>query len=98
MVADDIYNLFQDENIMEDDLPKVSSILKSLFSMLAFKNTLTLYKEFYQKAGLPEMFAMPAKKTLGWADVFPFLYLHAAFQGLKVSKITKHLVRYPVNL
>ncbi len=38
------------------------------------------------------MFVMPARKTLEWADVYPFLYLHSAFEGLKESGITKHLV------
>ena len=38
------------------------------------------------------MFVMPEKKTLEWADVFPFLYIEAAFEGLKKSPITKHLV------
>ena len=42
--------------------------------------------------GIAEQFVMAARRTLEWADVYPFLYLHAAFQGLKESHITRHLV------
>jgi len=41
---------------------------------------------------IPELFIMPEKKTLEWADVYPFLYLHAAFEGLKESQTIRHLV------
>lgn len=92
MISDDIYNRFQTDNIMQDDLPGIRTILKSLSAMLLMKNTLALYKDYYKVIGIPHMFVMPAKKTLEWADVFPFLYLHAAFEGIKESGITKHLV------
>lgn len=92
MTADDIYHRFESENIMEDDLPKPRTILKSLTAMLTVKNSLALYKDFYRSLDLPRMFVMPAKKTLEWADVFPFLYIQAAFEGLKKSPLTKHLV------
>lgn len=92
MVAEDIHDRFGTDNIMEHDLPRPRVILKSLNSMLKIKNTLALYKEFYKWLGRPELFAMPARKTLEWADVYPFLYLHGAFEGLKKSGITKHLV------
>ena len=35
---------------------------------------------------------MPAKNTLEWSDVYPFLYFHARLQGLKQSKLIRHLV------
>ncbi|MCH1982432.1 ATP-binding domain-containing protein [Ruminococcus sp. OA3] len=92
MTADDIYHRFESENIMEDDLPSPRMILKSLTAMLTVKNSLAIYKDFYRSLNLPRMFMMPAKKTLEWADVFPFLYIQAAFEGLKKSQVTKHLV------
>lgn len=67
-------------------------ILKQLNSMLAMKDTLAVYKDFYKRMGIAEQFVMAARRTLEWADVYPFLYLHAAFQGLKESHITRHLV------
>ncbi|WP_331472188.1 HelD family protein [Enterocloster hominis (ex Hitch et al. 2024)] len=92
MTAEDIHNRFKNENIWEDELPGPGRIAKSLASMLAVKSTLALYKNFYQSIGKPHLFVMPARKTLEWSDVFPFLYLHAAFEGVKESVITKHLV------
>lgn len=92
MIAEDIHDRFETDNIMEYDLPRPGMILKSLNSMLKIKNTLALYKEFYKWLGKPELLLMPAKKTLEWPDVYPFLYLHGAFEGLKKSGITKHLV------
>ena len=38
------------------------------------------------------MLFMPFKKTLEWADVYPFLYLHSVIEGVKESSLTKHLV------
>lgn len=92
MTADDIHDRFQSENTMQDDLPTVSQILKKLSSMLTIKNPLALYKDFYKKMKISEMLVFPSKKTLEWADVYPFLYLTADFEGLKTSKLTKHLV------
>lgn len=66
--------------------------LKALNRMLKVKNTLALYKEFYKRNDLSKMLVMPAKKRLEWSDVYPFLYLHAFFVGLKESGIIKHLV------
>ncbi len=92
MTADDIYNRLQNENIWQEDIPKARTILKSLTAMLRLKNTPALYKDFYKWMERPQMYVMPSRNTLEWADVFPFLYLHAAFEGIKESKITKHLV------
>jgi len=92
MIADDIYDRFATDNFMEDDIPKSRIILAALNKMLRVKNTLTLYKEFYKQIERPKMIVMPASKTLEWSDVFPFLYLHAAYEGLQDSSIVRHLV------
>lgn len=92
MTAEDICSLFESDNIMEDDLPGPKQVLKALTSMLTIKTPLALYKDFYNSTGNSGLFTMPAKKTLEWADVYPFLYLYSAFAGLKESRITKHLV------
>ena len=92
MIADDIYDRFDTDNFMEDDIPKSRTILKALKQMLKVKDTLTLYKEFYKRNGIPQMFVMPAKKILEWADVYPFLYIHGALEGLHESGIIRHLV------
>ena len=92
LVADDIHDRFETDNIMEQEVPRPRTILKQLNSMLTMKDTLAVYKDFYKRMGIPEYFVMAARKTLEWADVYPFLYLHSAFQGLKESHITRHLV------
>lgn len=92
MVAEDIHDRFASDNIMEDELPLQKTIFKNLKSMLKFKNTLSLYKHFYKQIQKPQMLFMPNSKTLEWNDVFPFLYLHAAFGGLQESRIIQHLV------
>ncbi|WRS28949.1 3'-5' exonuclease [Oscillospiraceae bacterium MB08-C2-2] len=92
MVADDIFDRFDTDNYMEEDIPKSRTILKALSKMLKMRDTLSLYKEFYRHIEKPEMLVMPAKRTLEWADVFPFIYLHAAYEGLKESGTIRHLV------
>jgi len=92
MIADDIHDRFDTDNIMGDEIPKPKAILKSLNTMLKLKNTLALYKDFYKQMDIPNMFVMPSKKTLEWADVYPFMYLHAAFEGLQESKVIRHLI------
>jgi len=92
MIADDIYDRFDTDNYMEDTIPKSRTILKALNKMLKIKDTLALYKEFYKRNAIARLLVMPAKKMLEWADVYPFLYIHAAFEGLKESSVIKHLV------
>lgn len=92
MVAEDIFDRFDTDNYMDEDIPTSRTILKSLNKMLKIKSTLSLYKEFYKLIETPKMFVMPSKNTLEWADVFPFLYLHAFYEGLQESSIIRHLV------
>ncbi|MDR2903779.1 MAG: ATP-binding domain-containing protein [Clostridiales bacterium] len=92
MIADDLHDRFTVYNFMEDTVPRKSTILSALSKMLKYKDTLSIYKEFYQQNNLTELFVQPKKKTLEWNDVYPFLYLHAAFAGLKESGVIKHLV------
>ncbi|MCC0632718.1 AAA family ATPase [Clostridioides sp. ZZV15-6388] len=92
MVAEDIRYRFESDNIMEEDLPKVKNILKSLNGMLTIKNTLALYKDFFKQMNIQDMFVMSSKKTLEWADVYPFIYLHAAYEGLQEDKVIRHIV------
>lgn len=92
MVADDLYDRFDTDNFMAEDIPKRRTILAALKKMLTAKSTLALYKAFFRQNDISHLFVMPAKKTLEWADVYPFLYVHAAFEGLYESGVIKHLV------
>lgn len=92
LVANDIHDDFQSSNFMGDEIPRAKVISKNLSAMLKIKNTFALYKYFYQWLGLPHLLVLPKKQTLEWSDVFPFLYLHKAFQGLKEIPSMTHLV------
>lgn len=92
LLANDLHDRFTSEPFADDSIPAVKALLIRLRAMLKIKNTLALYQAFYQWLGMPEQFAMPAKKTLEWADVYPFLYVHASFEGLRESRTIRHLV------
>ncbi len=92
MIAEDLHERFEAENVRGEEVPKTRTILKALKQMLKVKDTLPLYKEFYRINGIPHLLVMPGKKVLEWDDVFPFLFVHAAFEGLQESGIIKHLV------
>ncbi|PXV86886.1 DNA helicase-2/ATP-dependent DNA helicase PcrA [Lachnotalea glycerini] len=92
IIADNIYHRLEADNPMDEPVPKPKTVLKSLNSMLQIKSTLALYKDFYIRMGIKDLFVMPAKNTLEWSDVYPFLYFHARLQGLKQSKLIRHLV------
>ena len=92
MIASDFYDRFHSDNYMGDDIPRSSTILKALNKMLKIKNTLSLYKEFYKYMNKTELFIMPSKNTLEWADVFPFLYLYKFYEGLQENRLIRHLV------
>ena len=92
MLADEIEDRFATENYMGEEIPSSRTILKDLRKMIKATSTLSLYQVFYRVIGRPDMLVLPAKKRLEWADVFPFLYLHAAYEGLKPSNRIRHLV------
>lgn len=92
LIAEDIYEQLQDENKVGDKLPRPGVIVKTLNKMLKIKSTLALYKDFYNWLRLPQLLKFPDKKTMEWADVFPFLYFQAAYEGIQEGKYIKHLV------
>ena len=92
MIATEIRDRFASDPFLEAEVPKAGTILKGLRAMLKIKTTLALYKAFYQELGMSKMFVMHGKRTLEWADVYPFLYLHAAYEGLGKREGIRHLV------
>lgn len=92
MVAEDLLDRFAADCCMDEEIPGSGTIRKALRTMLKASSTLSLYRAFYQAIGKPEMLVLPAKNCLEWSDVFPFLYLHAAYEGLKQSSSIRHLV------
>lgn len=92
IIEDDIHDRFETDNFMEEPLPKPRAILKSLTTMLRVKNTLALYRDFYKQMNITDKFVMLAKEILEWSDVYPFIYFHAAFEGLQESRAIRHLI------
>ncbi|KAJ51691.1 hypothetical protein CTM_11330 [Clostridium tetanomorphum DSM 665] len=91
-VSLDIFERFKTENIRDEELPNQKVIYKKLVSMLRFKNTLALYKDFFKAMKIPDKLVLFGKKTLEWPDVYPFMYFHAAFEGLKKNRLIRHLI------
>jgi DNA helicase-2/ATP-dependent DNA helicase PcrA len=91
-IAEDIYERFDAQKVSGNPAPRPPAILKRLNKMLKAKNTFALYEQFYTEIKMPTMFFLPAKKTFEYNDVFPFMYLHAAFEGLREIENIKHLV------
>ena len=73
-------------------MPHRNTILQALRKMLRFKTTLSLYREFYRQIGQPKLYKPFQRGVLEWNDVYPYLYLQAAFTGLQESRLIKHLV------
>lgn len=91
-IAEDICSDLRSRISMANEQPKMSEVLKELSAMLLMKDTLTVYKDFYRSIDASELFVMPTEKTLEWSDVYPYLYLFAAFEGIEENLAVKHLV------
>ncbi|HIV47759.1 MAG TPA: ATP-binding domain-containing protein [Candidatus Acutalibacter stercorigallinarum] len=91
-VADDIHSRLENEFFRDEAVPHRNTILQALRKMLRFKTTLSLYREFYRQIGQPKLYKPFQRGVLEWNDVYPYLYLQAAFTGLQESRLIKHLV------
>lgn len=91
-VAEDIRSYLSSQMSRWVELPKSKTVLKELNKMLTVKNPLALYKDFYSSINAKKMLVLPEKNTLEWEEVFPFLYLLAAYEGLPENRKVKHLV------
>ncbi len=92
MIAEDINDRFETDNFTGKYVPKAKAIFKGLTAMLKVKNTLALYRDFYKCMNIADKLVMRAKNTLEWADVYPFMYFHAALEGLRENQVIRHLV------
>lgn len=68
---------------------KIQSYIQNMFRC---KDALSLYKDFYNRIGKPEMFCLKQSKTLEFSDVFPFVYLKIFFYGAENYHYVKHLL------
>lgn len=67
-------------------------IKSAIHKMFKFQDALSLYRDFYDHIGKPEMFQLKQKETLEFADVFPFVYLKIFFDGTENYHYVKHLL------
>ena len=94
MVADDIHSRLENEFLREEQPPHRNRIFQALRKMLTMKTTLSAYRAFFRQLGKEraKLYKPFQKGVLEWNDVFPYLYLQAAFTGLQQSRLIKHLV------
>lgn len=92
LMAQDLHAKWKADPWLDGTVPRPAAILKALNGMLRFKTTLALYQAFCRRLGRPGLLVLPEKRTLEWADVAPFLHLHAAFEGLGESGVIRHLL------
>ena len=94
MVADDIHSRLENEFLREEEPPHRNRIFQALRKMLAMKTTLSAYRAFFRQLGKEraKLYKPFQKGVLEWNDVYPYLYLQAAFTGLQESRLIKHLV------
>lgn len=94
MVADDIHSRLENEFLREEEPPHRNRIFQALRKMLTMKTTLSAYRAFFRQLGKErsKLFKPFQKGVLEWNDVYPYLYLQAAFTGLQQSRLIKHLV------
>ncbi len=67
-------------------------VLKAVTKMFAITNLRSMYKDFYNWLGKPELFRMIARSKYEYADVFPLIYLKYRFEGIKPYDEIKHLL------
>ena len=94
MVADDIHSRLENEFLREEEPPHRNRIFQALRKMLTMKTTLSAYRAFFRQLGKEraKLYKPFQKGVLEWNDVYPYLYLQAAFTGLQESRLIKHLV------
>ena len=94
MTADDIHSRLENEFLREERPPHRNQIFQALRKMLTMKTTLSAYRAFFRQLGKEraKLYKPFQKGVLEWNDVYPYLYLQAAFTGLQQSRLIKHLV------
>ena len=94
MAADDIHSRLENEFLREERPPHRNQIYQALRKMLTMKTTLSAYRAFFRQLGKERarLFKPFQKNVLEWNDVYPYLYMQAAFSGLGQSRLIKHLV------
>ena len=74
-------------------LPIAKKVKTAVLEMYKFKDTLSLYKNFYHHIEKPELFQLIQKDKLEYADVFPYIYTKMFYEGMETGfEHVKHLL------
>ncbi|MBB6214328.1 DNA helicase-2/ATP-dependent DNA helicase PcrA [Anaerosolibacter carboniphilus] len=92
-MAQDIIEKRKTESGKKIKSPIAKKVKTAVLKMYKFKDTLSLYKNFYHHIGKPELFQLIQKDTLEYADVFPYMYTKMFFEGMDTGfEHVKHLL------
>ena len=91
-IAENIIEKVRTEGVKDGKLPGKKQVMKTLFLMFRFDNTLDFYEDFYKHINRPDLFAFKSKNKLEYDDVFPYLYVKIFLDGIKKFQGVKHVV------
>lgn len=89
LIAEDIIETIKGQVFRPKQLPTKTAIVKKLFTMFEFPDTVAVYKNFY--AHQPDLLQLK-KRHLEYNDVFPLLYVQLFFEGIDKFDHIKYLV------
>lgn len=92
-MAQDIIEKRKTKSGKKIKLPLAKKVRTAVLKMYKFKDTLSLYKNFYHHIEKPELFQLIQKDKLEYADVFPYIYTKMFFEGMETGfEHVKHLL------
>ncbi len=92
-IANDIIENKRINNGKKIKYATAKKIKTAILKMYKFKDSISLYKNFYDYIEKPKLFKFIGKNKLEYADVFPYIYTKMFFEGLESDfKYVKHLL------
>jgi DNA helicase-2/ATP-dependent DNA helicase PcrA len=91
-VVKDIQQYVRNETQRKLNGQEKARIWEAVPTMFKFSNIFELYANFYTWIGKPDLFRMPQKDTLEYADVFPLIYCKIRLEGIQPYHHVKHLL------
>lgn len=91
LLAEDLMAVIKNKRQGEVKVPSKNEIVKRLEKRLCYKDPLDIYKAFLSSINQEDQFVFQ-KKTFEFADVYPYLYCRAYFEGIEKFDFIEHLV------
>ncbi len=92
-IAEDMIEKLEVETGKKIKSPILKKLSTELLNMYKFKDTLSLYKNYYHDIGELGLFHLIKKGELEYADVFPYIYTKLYLEGIETGfKHVKHLL------